>query len=76
LADGVSWTNGFFIEPAVVQRIKKAIGMRSKRAIHWVAKNATPRADRPDSLGRLGTGSSLRKKRLFRMTIKPDEGFR
>jgi amidohydrolase len=36
---------------------------------YCVAKNATRRAARPDSLGKLGTGSSLRKKRLFRMTI-------
>jgi hypothetical protein len=31
---------------------------------------ATLRAARPDSLGKLGTGSSLRKERLFGMTIK------
>jgi hypothetical protein len=30
-------------------------------------KNATLRAARPDSLDKLGTGSSLRKERLFRM---------
>ena len=35
-----------------------------------VAKSATLRTARPDSLGKLGTGSSLRKERLFRMTIK------
>jgi hypothetical protein len=28
------------------------------------------RAARPDSLGKLGTGSSLRKERWFRMTVK------
>jgi hypothetical protein len=28
------------------------------------------RVARPDSLGELGTGSSLRKKRLLRMTIQ------
>jgi hypothetical protein len=37
---------------------------------YCVAKNATVRAARPDSLGKLGTGSSLRKERLLRMTIK------
>ena len=37
---------------------------------YCVAKDATQGAARPDSLGKLGTGSSLRKKRLFRMTIK------
>ena len=36
---------------------------------YCVAKNATLRAARPDSLGKLGTGSSLRKEPLFRMTI-------
>jgi hypothetical protein len=31
---------------------------------------ATHRAARPDPLGKLGAGSSLRKERLLRMTIK------
>ena len=35
---------------------------------YCVEKSATLRAARPDSLGKLGTGSSLRKERLFRMT--------
>jgi len=35
-----------------------------------VAKGAPRRAARPDSLGKLGTGSSLRKERLLRMTTK------
>jgi hypothetical protein len=36
----------------------------------WAAKNAAHREDRPDSLGKLGTGSSLREERLFRVTIQ------
>jgi hypothetical protein len=61
----------------VVQFDKEASQTRD----YWVAKNATlPRASlaqgrqlraaRPDSLGKLGTGSSLGKERLLRMTIK------
>jgi hypothetical protein len=34
----------------------------------WVANNATRRGGRPDSVDRCGTGSSLREKRLFKMT--------
>jgi hypothetical protein len=42
---------------------------------YWGAKNAPLRAARPDFLGKLGTGSSLRKERLFRMTsIHPQNG--
>jgi len=48
----------------VAQLEKEASQMRD----YCVAKNATLRAARPDFLGKLGTGSSLRKERLFRMT--------
>jgi hypothetical protein len=50
----------------VVQFDKEASQTRD----YCVAKSATRRAARPDSLGKLGTGSSPRKKRLLRMTIK------
>ncbi len=50
----------------MVQFGKEASQMRD----YCVAKNAILRAARPDSLGKLGTGSSLRKERLLRMTIK------
>ncbi len=50
-----------------VQFDREAIQTRD----YCVAKNATRRAGRPDPLGELGAGSSLRKKRLLRMTIIP-----
>jgi hypothetical protein len=50
----------------VVQFGKEASQTRDS----WVAKNATLRAARPDSLGKLGTGSSLRKERWLRMRSK------
>jgi hypothetical protein len=49
----------------VVQFGKEASQTRDYR----LEKNARHRAARPDSLGKLGTCSSLHKKRLLRMTI-------
>jgi hypothetical protein len=40
----------------------------SQTRYYCAARRATLRAARPDSLGKLGTGSSLRKERSLRMT--------
>jgi hypothetical protein len=54
----------------VMQPHKEASKEASQTRDCGVPKNAMRRAARPDSLGRLGTGSSLRKERLFRMTTE------
>ncbi len=47
-----------------------SIGKRAKRAVIVSQRTRHNRAARPDPSASLGTGSSLRKERLFRMTIK------
>jgi hypothetical protein len=57
-------------------RAELAFDKDASQTRHYcVAKDAKLGAARPDSLGKLGTGSSLRKVRLLRMTNYQD-GFR
>jgi hypothetical protein len=64
-----SYNNG-----VVVRSDKEASQTRPSVAFAPLGQAPWIRAARPDSLGRLGTGSSLRKERLFRMTVKRQQG--